>query len=125
MVRVTGVDRLTRKLRKLQGDAFSAATMTDALWDAAEPVERTASDLAPKRTGALSRGVHRDVMDREPGPAVGVGIGRNEFYGLFSEVGTVKEPARPWLRPAFDTHRRAVVAAFTARLRREIAKAVR
>ncbi len=39
-----------------------------------------------------------------------VGVGR-AFWGLFSELGTARQPAQPWMRPAFDTAAPRVVAA--------------
>jgi HK97 gp10 family phage protein len=58
--------------------------------------------------------------------SVAVGAGRvpkigEIFYGRFLEFGTVKQAARPWLRPAFDTTRVAV----TRRLAALLAKRVR
>jgi HK97 gp10 family phage protein len=35
--------------------------------------------------------------------AVVIGPTRQVFYGSFEEFGTVHQPARPWLRPAFDS----------------------
>lgn len=39
------------------------------------------------------------------------------FYGRFLEVGTVKQAARPWLRPAFEATRDAIISRLASLMR--------
>jgi HK97 gp10 family phage protein len=42
------------------------------------------------------------------------------FYGLFQEFGTSKQPAQPFMRPAFEATKDQALAAMQARLKRRI-----
>jgi HK97 gp10 family phage protein len=78
-----------------------------ALEDAAEPIRRRASVLAPRgdSSGVTLRdeivvGPARGTDTREV--AIAIGPSTRAFYGSFVELGTSQQPARPYLRPAFD-----------------------
>lgn len=47
---------------------------------------------------------------------------RDAYYARFVEFGTVKMPAEPFLRPAFDSNKMKAVNAMADRLRARIAK---
>ncbi len=54
-----------------------------------------------------------------------IGVRKEAFYAvLFGELGTSKNPARPWLRPAMSTTQDAQLAAFADTLKKQVAKAV-
>lgn len=56
--------------------------------------------LAPHRTGALSRAIEVDSVDRVPnGWAAFVGPGRRVRYAAFVEYGTHRTPEQPYARP--------------------------
>jgi HK97 gp10 family phage protein len=52
-----------------------------------------------------------------------VGPSREAFYATqFVELGTSKMPARPWLRPAFESSQDAVLSEISSQLRKRIAR---
>jgi HK97 gp10 family phage protein len=103
--------------------------VTKILVNAAEPMRATAADLAPRGPGRGphladniviaettrlpgGRGRWRDIEDHEHVIAIGPAHKPNDvFYGVFQEFGTAHHPAQPFLRPAFDQHRKSVMAA--------------
>ena len=50
-------------------------------------------------------------------------VPKDAFYGRFVEFGTAKMAARPFLRPALDNNKQAVIDAMKARLKQRIDKA--
>lgn len=73
--------------------------------DVANQIKRRAKQLAPKKTGALKRGIQvENFYDRETG-LVEYRVGwnrRTAFYGPLEELGTEDTPPHPHLRPAAD-----------------------
>lgn len=57
----------------------------------------------------------------ETGMTVSIGPSKAAFYGLFQELGTSRQAARPFLRPALDVKADEAIAAIGA----ELAKALR
>lgn len=113
---LTGDVELEKKLLSL-ASAVAWKQQRDALMIGAEPIRSEMSLRAPfdaTQSGdhlrdhiiidALTEGEVRKGVEHVEGTAV-VEVGPNipHFYGYFSEYGTVKEPARPWARPAFDS----------------------
>jgi len=49
-------------------------------------------------------------------------LGKDAYYARFVEFGTVKMPARPFMRPALENNTQAATDAIAARLRARIAK---
>lgn len=126
-LRIEGLDRLQRKLVRI-GSLPADPVALKALRKGAEPMREAAEQKAPRRPGSgrLARGVQ--IADRESTPhkaEVAVGIGEDEFYGVFQELadefGGVHHAAQPFLRPAYDENRRQTVEI----VRRELAKAVK
>lgn len=65
---------------------------------------------APKDTGVLRKSIYV-TTDREPGTRIRIAkVVIGAFYGRFIELGTVDQPARPFLRPAADAYRRGDVS---------------
>ena len=62
---------------------------------------------APKDTGKGAASIDYEVGEDSKGAYVRVSWSKDRFYMLFSEVGTSKKSARPFLRPA-ATKRRAL-----------------
>ncbi|MFA5305986.1 MAG: HK97-gp10 family putative phage morphogenesis protein [Candidatus Babeliales bacterium] len=83
-----------------------------ALNEGAKPVldamKRKVYSVLHKRTGELQRnikiGTVRKLKSGVYSQIVGISKGdiTKAFYGKFSEYGSSHEPARPWIRPAFD-----------------------
>lgn len=68
------------------------------LTQAAVLVERTAKQMCPVRTGTLKRSINRKIEKRK---AV---VGSNVEYAPHVEMGTSKQAARPFLRPALEAN---------------------
>lgn len=69
--------------------------------------------------GFLSQNIGREVT-RVSGKRAQVAVApkKEAFYGIFQEIGTSDMPAQPFMRPALDSTRDAVVAAVGEELRR-------
>lgn len=132
-IKITGLGALAadfeRLTRAAQRRVLRQATMAGA---------RVGRD-AVKALAPVDEGVTRDSVvaasarQNEPGThTAGVKIrsirrehGRNPAYTWrFSELGTSKEPARPWIRPAWDSHEDEIVAATQDALARAIDQAL-
>src|SRR5215211_3457283 len=104
-MRLEGADELARALDALS-PRVSGRLQREALEDAAEPLRREMSRLAPRGPGRVHLADHmivstaRQTENREGG--VWVGPSKPFFYAKFLENGTVKMRARPFMRPAFD-----------------------
>ena len=125
-VQVDGVKELIKALDALGADV-RGEIMEKALWQAAEPIELAARAKAPRSAGTLARNIKRKRMGkrRSMGAAVQVVAGDGwykgkTFYGAFVELGhflgsrkrggkRAYIPARPFMRPAFDSMRGASI----------------
>lgn len=63
-----------------------------------EQVAERAAQSAPKDSGEGAASIRAERV----GDEVRVSWDRDHFYLLFAEVGTSRQPARPFLRPALD-----------------------
>jgi HK97 gp10 family phage protein len=98
---IIGMQRLQRKIKFMKKD-LRKSTRKAAL-EGAKVVRDRARELAPKKTGRLSRGIRARVVQSWPTMALSVvGFDRRVFYGRFLELGTSKISAKPFLRPALD-----------------------
>lgn len=71
--------------------------------DALQFAEEQAQAKAPRRTGKLRISVAHDVVVKGNSIAGRLGIRRGKgfaHWGWFQEMGTVRHPAQPFLRPA-------------------------
>jgi HK97 gp10 family phage protein len=67
----------------------------------AEEIASDAASRAPVKTGTL-----KNSITTIPDPHVPDGYRVvMEWYGIFPEFGTVRQPAQPFMRPAADAHR--------------------
>ena len=112
-VSLTGLDALIRTLVHDLPEAVQVPVLRRALVAAAEPMRAGMAARAPRGPDAphiadsiitkpLSPGELEAVTDDSAG--VEIGPTKEFFYGYFWEFGTVKLPARPFMRPAFDAH---------------------
>lgn len=108
--------RLCARLRKLP--VVMAAAMPQTMSHAAEMVAETARELAPRRTGALSDSI---VVARDVGNDA-LRVEARAPYAAYVEFGTVRRPARPFLGPAIQTSRAAIVQEFARALRRALGR---
>jgi|SRR5688572_7153769 len=124
-VTMTGFDALLRTLVHDLPEAVQVPVLRRALVEAAEPIRAGMAARAPRGPDAPHIADHIITKPLAPGEleavtddSAGVEIGpRKEFfYGYFWEFGTVRLPARPFARPAFDAHQDDAIALVGARL---------
>jgi HK97 gp10 family phage protein len=71
-------------------------------------MRRKVYEVLRKRSGDLQKNIKKGTVRKlkNGGYSQIIGISKGDvsvaYYGKFSEYGTVHEPARPWIRPAFD-----------------------
>lgn len=136
---ITGLGQLLAKLDGLKRGARNRI-LRPALAAAARGVVKRAKlnirATLRRRTGLLARSVSAAVRTGKRAGTVYAVVGprkglRQTYngrpvdptnYGHFSEFGTVKEPARPWLRPALESSRGEIRAAMAERIRGGLAK---
>ena len=121
-----GQAALHAKLLKMQLQA--PGLMATALKKAAKPVEDYAVGAAPIDSGALARSITIRLMKSTTvahervriGPAWAVYNKDKVEYGRFSEFGTSRMPAHPFLRPALDAGRNEALRIFKAEMRKAL-----
>ncbi len=129
-VKLLGAKELDRKLRKLE-PKIGKKVIKGALREAAKMILKVAKQKVPVDTGALKKDLKVRAMKRKKGrygvligTAAGWGKGKT-FYGAYLEFGTSKRPAKPFLRPAFDETKEAVIRRLKRRLKVGIERAAR
>lgn len=86
-------------------DLEDSAEMAELMQYVGDEVADTADELAPMKTGAGARSIHAVVDTDAEGVHVDVSWSKEQFHIGFAEVGTEKQPAQPFLRPALgSTH---------------------
>ena len=111
-VQILGVEEVERKLKEMAPNIFrkalrdclnaSGSVLQDAAIETA-PID-ISGEPSPHDPGQLKADIRRKVK-LEPSEGIGsvaVGPSKHSFYGMFAEFGTSHQPARPWLRPAFE-----------------------
>jgi len=99
------------EIKKKISDASYAA-----LKEAVQGVKADAKALCPVgETGNLKKSISTTVKRRKSG-TVTAHVFTKTFYGGFVEFGTVKNPAQPFLRPAVEKNKDAILNAFTGKL---------
>jgi len=130
MAQVQGLDQLLRKLNEM-GKAAASSAIGDALTAGAQLIVNDAKERAPVLTGTLRRYLHSSKPTRKSGQWE-VQVGTNLRYAAIHEYGgiikaknkpflvfkiggkliftkSVQIPARPYLRPAFDSQKDAAI----------------
>lgn len=102
-MRFEGGKELAAELARLS-TRLSKSILREALTEAAEPMRKSASSHAPRRAPApdIADNIVISTAKTEDQASVAMGPAKGFAYGLPLEVGTVKMPARPFMRPAFD-----------------------
>lgn len=150
-----GLEQTVAALKALppQFASKNGGPMRRALFKASKPMRDNAQARAPMDTGTLSTAIFL-YRDRNPKASTGaaeryiigvrskrqrrasrvgrrlgrVGMNFNHvdaWYWHFVEFGTEKMDPRPFLRPAFESHKGIAVSIFTRELAREVEGAVR
>ena len=78
-------------------------------------IENDAKVNCPVRTGTLRRSIHTDVEQLDP-DRVTAKVSPGVDYGVYVELGTRKQHAHPFLRPAFESQKGNAVQEVAASL---------
>lgn len=77
----------------------------------------------PVKTGRLRASLELKQGKKTPARAnVRIEHGKKEYYGKFVELGTKKQPARPFLRPAMDENKKQISDAVTEEIGRAVGR---
>lgn len=120
--KVSGLKEAEQALKRLPTVALRKEVVRNAWVYAADPLLQDIRYHTPIDTGDLVRSIaitdHPEVGDRsELRMQVGV-VG--EFYGHFQEFGTSRQPARPFVRPAWDRNKRELINRFADAIRKAV-----
>ncbi len=105
-----GQEDLIKKLNKINKGVNRI--LVRAMKKAAAPIIRAAKAKAPFDTGELRDHIGVSVNAKPGNVALIVGPTRGTFYGGFNEFGTKNQPARPFMRPAFDEKKKVAAKIF-------------
>ena len=132
-IKVAGMADLQKAFKELPRELHAKA-LRPAVNAAAAVVRKQARSNAPVDTGVLRKAIYQTRSRSESSAVqetaiVGVRFGRkyrrrgqDAWYWKFLEFGTIKLPARPFLRPAFESTKRQQIDAMAARLRKFFAR---
>lgn len=116
-VRIQGVDELRKAFSELSSDAQQRSALRAALRVAASVVVKEAKARVPAQTGDLQKSIAAKVTVNRKSAEAKIGFGKQEFYGMFVELGTSRTAARPFLRPALDAKQREAIEKFASAFR--------
>ncbi len=127
---ITGLDELQDKLNSLPVE-FSRRALRTALRPAGLVFRDAIRSAAPRLTGWLAANVTvRAKTNNLDEGSVTTSFSRKGkpggnasaiYEALYAEFGTVKEPARPFIRPAFESSKQTALDTFVERLRENLA----
>ena len=93
-------------LNQREIDDWASSNDAEALLrELGEQVVSDAQRDAPKRTGDMAASIHYEIDHDYKGAVVRVSFDKDHWYGIFAELGTSQETARPFLRPNIIKHR--------------------
>jgi HK97 gp10 family phage protein len=103
---------LDAALDKVQ-HAISGAALEAVLRGACQPMLEQARRFAPVRTGELQRRIqltthHKANSATAVVEVVDSGKGGQQHEAIFAEFGTSHQPARPFMRPAYEGSKRGI-----------------
>lgn len=104
-VRVEGVDDIVKALQ--QADEELKKELHDLISECAVIVFREADAKVPIKTGKARHTLRIEVGEGRNGyyanVIIGYGTGKSDpYYVSFNELGTSRQPPRPFMRPALD-----------------------
>lgn len=121
-VTIIGFKELEQKLRN-EPKNVARNTLRRAAKDASEIWENAIAERAPQLTGFLKSQITMSSKTRggdEGYVQVMVGPSKKAYYGIFQEFGTRLQPARPFMRPAFEQTKDEVLEKFKSDLTEEL-----
>lgn len=132
-MKIAGFVELERNLRRLPMEV-AGRVLARALRVAGQPMAEDAAARArrsqqPSRIGHMADSIKlrsfKTESDNDVEVNLWLGPDPDHFYGMFPEFGTIHEPARPFLRPAWDRHKEATLARFGTELGAAIERAAK
>jgi HK97 gp10 family phage protein len=125
-VKIQGLEELSQKIHEFPDNLLKKG-VRNALRAGGEVLRQAISSRAPRsvdETHGHTPGFLADhigtVVKTSPKNDTGsiqVGPVKKAFYGMFAEFGTKHQPARPFVRPAFEGSAQDALDAFVAKLR--------
>lgn len=106
-------------------DSMQKQVLLSALKKAAKPVVDDARAKARKRTGKGAKSIKARTNKKLKPIGISIGPSREAFYMMFKEFGTRKEPAEPFLRPAWDSNRFTVLKSMEQEIWKALTKKAR
>jgi HK97 gp10 family phage protein len=105
-LKINGPLALGKNLATVSG-AIAKPQLAAIVTRAAEPMRSRMGELAPrsnepKRMGHLADNIVTEIVTDAAEVTVAVGPAWRFWYARYDEFGTVKESAKPFMRPAFD-----------------------
>lgn len=130
VVKIEGLSELREALQELP-KATSTNVLKRVLMSAADPIVSMAESLAPFKSGKLKRSFkvgtklsRRQKAQHKKESKVEIFAGAGALVqAITSEFGTIKEAARPFMRPAWDANKMKVLKNIKDDLTNEIEKA--
>jgi HK97 gp10 family phage protein len=126
---IEGLSEFESALGELR-KATARNVLVRTLKQVAAPVEAAAKRLAPDDPSTASQDLKAGIKTesvpskfRESHAEVAIGPTKEEFHGVFQELGVPHHAPQPFLRPALDQNARTVVGGFKTTLAGEIEKA--
>lgn len=127
-IEIKGLDELESQLKYLPVHVRKKLAR-EALKAGAGVIKTQAELNAPFKTGALMRSIEIQPGRRNRPNTISyiIGTGKawfqgDQFYAAFIEFGTSHQPAKPFLRPAFDSQKDRALALIVDVLKRGIDK---
>lgn len=126
-VKTQGFKELEQNLFKLKSATVKSAVRY-GMREALEPMAREARGLTPVDNGTLRDSIDVSGMARPPMPKQSdlemyMGPGRYP-QAIMQEFGTYKEPAQPFMRPAWDAESEATLDRFSVFLWDRVTRAI-
>lgn len=119
-IKIEGGKELAAKLKALE-TRLGGKILKSAVQDGADLIERSAREKVPIRTGLLKRSIDTEVeVASATRASINIGYDKLAWYGHMVEGGTLRAPAKPFLRPSLDENQGRVVALIMAKLKREV-----
>lgn len=132
-VKIKGLRELARKLKQMPVE-LRGKTLNAALRKGAKEIASEAQRRVPVRDGVLQRSIvirKARVINPNNEASQTVSVrknaksGGNPYYASFVEFGTSKMPARPFMRPAFESRNGDALAVFKTELSKRIERFAR
>lgn len=136
-VKIHGARELERRLKQLGDPKASSGVLARSLYREAARIRDAARQLAPMKTGALRKGIKASRRTYRRRGEVKVIVRSTAPHGHLIEYGTAPRyqaetgrytghvNAHPFMRPAWESHRRGAVERIMAEAMRQLERAAK